>query len=599
MPTGKRYSKKERKWVDIERERPIDYKNEEMYDSESWGLLISFMRAYPDWLLDLMQSPNSRYELELIQRVNIRAFCTMETVDITGSRGTTKSFTVLLSALVFGILFPGTIKRYFGPTNKQAAEIASNLFKELQIQYPFLCEHWHVVSDSKENFELATDYGSVFSIASVPRGDNMHGVIAEEAAQQDGGAAFDHEKFRSSILPAVRLRRMVNREVDDTCPQFQKLTITSAGTQQNQAFEYRQTAFQDMVNGKSAFCIDYPAEVSVLSGIRSYSWYEDLKRKLTPEEWLREMCSIYTGTSENPVIRDTVLTESRNLYAMESRHCGDKECIYIVANDVSYIDSTANAKCATAVLKLEPGEKGKYTKSLVYIIDEPPPRESIVQAKKLKERWRHFCLEGSVTYIAIDAAAYGKAVLEDLHKDLGDGLPPLCCINHDCQDIELDGALPVIYPIRATPGFGGRHDPDSEMLRYAELEFEQYNVRLLTNNILEGVETYKRIHRIKDDSVDSSIALPYLKTRDLCGQIANLKKKPSGTGMQEVRISKSIQRDMWSALKYALRLAQILERQHLVDSIQRDNPWYAMFQQKTMQNGIHARVLARKGGNNR
>ena len=121
MPTDERYSKIERRWVKKQTERPLDYDDEEIYDPDSWGLLISFMRAYPDWLLDLFQSENSRYDLELIQRINVRAFCTMETVDITGSRGTTKSFCVILSSLLYGVLFPGTIRRYFGPTNKQSA----------------------------------------------------------------------------------------------------------------------------------------------------------------------------------------------------------------------------------------------------------------------------------------------------------------------------------------------------------------------------------------------------------------------------------------------------------------------------------------------
>jgi len=595
MPSDERYSKIERRWVKKQTERPLDYDNEEIYNPDSWGLLISFMRAYPDWLLDLFQSQNSRYDLELIQRINVRAFCTMETVDITGSRGTTKSFCVILSSLLYGVLFPGTIRRYFGPTNKQSASIAANLYKELQIQYPGLCEHWSVISDSKENFEIATKYGSVFSIAANPRGDNMHGAVAEEAAQQDG-VPFDHERFRSSVLPAVRLKRMVNREEDFTCPQFQKLVITSAGTQQNQAFEYRQTAFSDMVKGRQAFCVDYPAEVSVLSGIRSYNWYEDLKRQLTPEEWLREMCSIYTGTVENPVVRDSVLSESRSLALMETRHCGDKDVLYIIGNDVSYIDSSSNAKCATAVLKLEDQGKDKYLKSLVYVMDEPPPRESLLQAKRLKERWKRFCMEGCPAFIAIDSAAYGKAVLEDLHKDLGDGLPPLCCLNHELEEMELSGALPVIYPIRATPGFTGKHDPDSEMLRYAEMEFEQSNIRLLTNNIHQGIKAYKMAHRIKDDSLDSTISTPYLKTRDMCGQIANLKKKTSGSNIQEIRISKSIQRDMWSALKYALRLAQVLEKQNLIDSIKRPNPWEDLFHARKKQE-IRPRVLGRAGGN--
>ena len=132
-------------------------------------------------------------------------------------------------------------------------------------------------------------------------------------------------------------------------------------------------------------------------------------------------------------------------------------------------------------------------------------------------------------------------------------------------ELEQDNAIPCLYPIKA--GGTGVTDPDFEMLKYAQTEFEHHNVELLTLNANEGVEAYKRAHRIKDDDRDYQIALPYQKCRELSGQIQNLKLVPSGAGMSEKRISKAIQRDSWSALKYALRLAQIIEREELLNEI--------------------------------
>ena len=133
------------------------------------------------------------------------------------------------------------------------------------------------------------------------------------------------------------------------------------------------------------------------------------------------------------------------------------------------------------------------------------------------------------------------------------------------------GRAPVIYPIKA--GGAGAADPDSEMLRYAELEFEARNVRLLTSNLNQGLNSYKQFHLIKDDYSDPAIAVPYLKTRALVGQIQNLKKVPSGATMSEKRISKHIQRDSWSALKYGLRLAQRLEYEEYKSNLTQDNGW--------------------------
>ena len=103
-------------------------------------------------------------------------------------------------------------------------------------------------------------------------------------------------------------------------------------------------------------------------------------------------------------------------------------------------------------------------------------------------------------------------------------------------------------------------DPDADMVRYAQTQFEYRNVQLLTSNWQSGLEAYKKYHRIKDDRSDSAIYNAYRKTGELVGQIQNL-KVINGT---EKRISQHIQRDSWSALKYALRVAQRLEWQNLV-----------------------------------
>ena len=584
-------------------------------------LLIAYWRMYPDRLLAMCEAEHPDYRLTPVQVMMIRAECRFEEVFITGGRGLTKSYTGLLSRMVLGVLYPGVRLQYFGPTLKQTVQIISNTFKAIAKNYPLLVQHWRIVNDSLERFTIETRYGSQIDL-NVMRGTNGNAVFAEEVAQQESGDMFDHEKFRSAVLPAIRLQRMVDGETDWMFPNFQKCYVTSAGRQQNESYEYRREAIKQMAEGKRAFALDIPGDVAVLNGIRDLHWYNDMKRKLTPEEWLREMCARWTGACENPVIRDSVLTESRTLSVMENRHCGDPNAIYIVSNDVSYADGARNAKVATVVLKLtiqsESYKRDHYMKEIVYVMDEDP-KEGLFQAKALKRRWFQFCLDGGMpTYLVIDARSYGQAVLEDLHKDLGDGLPPLCCVDHARRDIELDGALPVIYAINATNGYydpnpaTSAKDNDSDMLRYAEVEWEQRNVRMLTSNIGEGIQAYKRVHRIKDDINDPVIAIPYIKSRELCGQIGNLRKKISGTGVREERISRSINRDVWSATKYALRVAQRLEYANLVNSIRRQNPWTLLattgrlpeaMQEKALPETERimpsTRVISRSGGNMR
>ena len=574
MPIGKTYSKSQHKWVDTDKERKQNY---DAYNADACALLVSYWRWYPDKFLDLIESENSDYSLELIQRVNLRAFCRYQNVFVTGSRGTTKTYAVFLSDLVKGVLWPGIQQAYYGPSLKQTADICAKTWKQIEKNYPMLAAMWNVVSMSSDRFVLETKFGSRISITAM-RGDNIHCVTAEEAAQEETGQQFDYDQFEAVVTPAVRLLRMVGKKPDRNFPQNQFQYITSAGSQQNRAFEKRLSAYKEMREGKSAFAIDIPASVSLLSGIRTISWLRKLKGDLTPDKYLREAESIWTGTSENPILKDLTLTQSKTLTMMEYSHCGNPKSIYVIGNDNSYRDGGNNAKCAYAVFRCDPKdgiEAGTFDKKLVYVQDNPPPKEALEQARQLKAFWLRYTMKNAEpAYIAIDARAYGTSVIEFLHKDLQDGLPPLCCMNHDYAELEQPGALPVIYPIIATGGFNeGVHDSDAAMIEYAEREWEHGNVQMLISNIQEGLKAYKLYHKIKTDEMDVAISYPYLKTRELCGQIGNLKKRMSGFGFTEERISKSIQRDMWSATKYALRVIKILEDRYKAIYAQGENPW--------------------------
>lgn len=612
MPRGKTYSKTLKKWVDVEKERKQNYDD---YNEEACALLVSYWRWYPDKFLDLIEGENSDYSLEIVQRVNLRAFCRYQNVFITGSRGLTKSYTALLSYGVKGVLWPGIQLSYYGPSLRQTADICAKTWKQIEKNYPILTSMWNVVSMSADRFIIETKFGSRIAITAM-RGDNIHGVLAEEAAQEEAGQQFDYDTFEAVVTPAVRLIRMVDKEPDHLFPQNPFHYITSAGSQQNRAFEKRLSAYKDMREGKSAFAIDSPASVSVISGIRTIAWLRKLKNDLTPDKYLREAESIWTGTSENPILKDLTLTQSKTLTMMEYSHCGDPKSIYVIGNDNSYRDGGNNAKCAYAVFRCDPKtgiESGTFDKKLVYVQDNPPPKEALEQARQLKAFWRRYTIQGAEpAYIAIDARAYGTSVIELLHKDLQDGMPPLCCINHDYAELEQQGALPVIYPIIATGGFNeGIHDSDAAMIEYAEREWEHGNVQMLISNIQDGVKAYKLAHKIKTDEMDVAISYPYLKTRELCGQIANLKKRVSGFGFTEERISKSIQRDMWSATKYALRVVKLLEDKYKAIFAQGDNPW-AKWSEKVIRGQmmndtpvygtggrIRARCVGRIGGNSR
>ena len=550
--------------------------SEAKYDNLGDGLpyLIALFRWFPDFFLDLFHDENADYDLSFIQRIFLRINANNEYSDITACRGATKSYCRQAGGYVDGLMWPGETTAVVGPSLKQTAKIASDIHKQVDNNYPALTALYTVESDGQDRFVVSTSYGSRISIDN-KRGATVSRATAEETAQEEK-PPFDADTYKEVVIPAVRGEYKVNGRRSPAYIYFKQQSITSAGRRQQYAYETRHNHRHMMVRGESAYIIDVPFDVILLNQMRPVSWAENIRNELTPAQWLREMESVYSGSDKNPIIRDEVLNESRNLLLMEEHHCckdrdnkmKPEDVIYIVAYDVSYRDAKANAKCACAVVKCTKQDdyyhRDKYLKQLVWLEDWSPAETPtpIAQAQRLRKVWNRFCVDGSQTYIVLDAWQYGDGVLTSLMDQPVGGGVPLCTYKHVYYtELELEGAIPVIYPIKA--GGVGTTDPDSDMVLNAELQFEHSNVQLLTGNMNEGVEAYKKYHRIKDDSMNYKIAAPYKKTNELIGQIQNLREEPSGAGIKERRISQHIQRDSWSALKYALRFAQILERANL------------------------------------
>lgn len=596
MPTGyagegKTFLKSQGKWVKTKKEQAFDYDGISAEQARTYALIISFFRYYPDYWYDMIRSADAKYKLELPQRVLLRVFARYRNVYVTGCRGITKTYCIMLSKCHDGLFFPGEKVRYVAPAQKQSASLASNAFKTVCENYPLIDKWWNKNNDRQDMFRITTIYGSEFTMYA-PRGDNSSAIVGEEMAQE-GEGGFDIDAFESDISPTCRITRKIHGKDDRTHINLKEDYISNACSRQNRAFTvYRANALKDMAHGNKneGFCLDMSWISALLCNLRDIAYFKREKKKLTAEKWLREMCARYIGTAENPIITDEVLARSKRLKVMEERHCGDYGAIYIVGHDVSYVDGRKNAKCSDVVLKLtrfnNQTKRDKYLKQVVYVDNYDPPNSEFSQAKRLKDLWSKYCIkDGEITPLVIDAQAYGTAIVNELHKPTVDGTKPLKTINNNplFAAMEQPNAMPVIYALKAVRQ--GGTDSDSDMIQYAQSEFEHGNVELLTTNVLDGVEAYKTKNGIKDNFADSKIAIPYKNTELLCSQISNLKTEASGTGVKEKRRSQSIQRDIWSALKYALKMAKLLEDELAREQNRAKSSWQAEIEKYISQQG--------------
>lgn len=579
MPTGyagegKTYSKKLGKWLPKNEEKAFDYNG---VNQESVAMIINFFRWYPDYFCDIFRDENAKYKLELPQRMIMRIFARYRNTYITGVRGLTKTYLAILSSLVEGILFPGHKVRYCAPNQKQAAQLAKAAFREIEKSYPIITGMWNVNNERPDMFRCSTNFGSEISMYSV-RGDTAAACLGEECGQE-GENAFPIDDFLKNIYPVIRDNRMVNQQIDNIHINQKHQHIGNACSRTNKAYtELRANCLKDMIydqNPYEGYVLDMSWVTALLGNLRDIKYFKDLKKTLSPENWLRECCAIYTGIGEDPMVSDEDLNRSRNrLKIMEDKHCGDEKAIYVVSQDVSYEDGKKNAKIGRVIGKLTPfksiEKRDKYKLQVVYVDGFPPQGTVYQQAMDLKQCWQKYWINGvEPTYLVIDfQGGYGRAIGEELMKIPTDGGKPLCCYKHlMLTELEQKDALPVIYPMKS--GRIGTANPEADMIDYARREFMDGNVELLTADRLDGLQKYKDKHGIKDITGDGKIVVPYTKTNELCEEIKNLQ----AVNGKEIRRSRAIQRDKWSALKYLLWFKHLLEEEMVKKNHKAKSSW--------------------------
>ena len=536
---------------------------------------FSLVSLVADILEDICEGDRAEYSNSLMNRVTKRYMARYRETFTFASRGYGKTSCLISDKCVKGILWPGEVTGYYAPAESQAAPLASKAYAGWERNVPLLAAHWKRVSDREDRFAVGTINGSKF-IMDIDRGIDTSGVVAEECAQEDK-TPFNWTDFNQIVLGTNRLDHKANGVSVPSHIDSQIHYISSCSRQENESYSVYKSIRQEMMEGGSAFALSIPWQVPVLCRMKKMSYYQMLRKRQTAEQFDRECNSHCTGSAENPIVRDNVIRESRSVMTMEDKHCGNKEAFYIVGYDVSSRDHGGNALSAMSVLKCErqfnTAKWDRYRKSLVYVMDMRPPKTAREHAAILKKRWAEYSIEGSTAFLVVDARSYGQSVIECLHEDLGDGLPPLRTMNNDPDFAGLvrPGAIPCLYAIQAMGNTG--RDPNSVMLDYIEREFENGNLRLLTADLAAGVKSYKLKKGIKDDIQDALIQFPYLKTNALCRQIANLQKKYTSTGWVEAEISKYIPKDMWSSLLYANRIAQYLEKDQLYAQNHYESQW--------------------------
>ncbi|WP_336761580.1 DNA-packaging protein [Paenibacillus sp. USHLN196] len=569
MSSHKNYSQKERNHLDSDA-----FKSPELFETnnvnqimvksfedmkDKWREYCSYFRSYPDHFLDFISPPDSKIKLYFYQRIYLRIMLRYRKVYLTATRGTSKSYLQNLAYIIKCIVYPKTRLFICAPGKEQATKIVSEKLDEIFDHYPLLKNEIKDISLQKDYIRVIFHNGSRYDVVQMTdatRGGRRFGGAIEEIADKK----FNGDVLNSVIIPLMANNRTaMNGTIDPHELHKSEIYITTAGTQQQFAFEKLREVYNEMIDGKSAFCIGNSYELPCLYEQLDIDFVEALKDSPTYSimDFMREYESLWTGSSSDSLVSDEKLNKCRNLGVAEWEHCGDENVDYVLAYDVSRNEGDENALSCLVVYKITPQSSGNYIKELVNIFSMEG-QHSQLQAKFLKQKVNEF----KANILVIDANGLGVSVVDNLVLDLDDGNPPYSVVNDDRYDkYKMDNSIPMVYALKSQ----NKETRESNMINHLMQTFSKMDISLLKSPH-EGIKDLekKMKHKVKDSEELSKLQVPYVLTDVLCEEVMNLKYKQAGNETKVERVSSRIKKDKFSALMYGLYWIYLREQENRV-----------------------------------
>ncbi len=571
MASRKNFSKKDRRIKDNDTfQNPQNFETNNINNlqlksfetsKEKWRELCSYFRWYPDKFLDFISSPDSKIELYFYQRIYLRIMMRYRKVFLTATRGTSKSYLQNLAFILKCVMYPKTKLFTCAVGKEQAAKITADNINDILDHYPLLRNEIKIFTENKDYTKLIFHKGSKYDVVQMrdsTRGGRRHSGCIEEISDKK----FDGNILNAVVIPLMANDRIsMNGRVDPDEIHKGELYITTAGTQQQFSYEKMSEVYQDMLNGKSAFCIGNSYELPCMYGQLDIDFIEELRESPTYSilDFMREYQSIWTGSSSDSLVSDAKLQKCRNVGIAEWEHCGDNNVIYCLAYDVSRNEGDENALSCLIVLKLTPKSNGNFVKEVVNLFSMEGQHDTW-QAKFLKEKVKEF----KPRILVVDANGLGSGVVDQLVLDLNDGNPPYKVVNDEklqWRKYEADNGIPMVYALKSQ----NKDTKNSDMINNLMQVFNKLDVGLLKTPY-EGIKDLEKKlkHKIKETDELVNLQIPYLLTDNLCEEIMNLQYKQNGNETKIERVSRKIQKDKFSALLYGLYWVALEEKKNRI-----------------------------------
>ena len=493
---------------------------------------------------------------------------------IVASRASAKTWLIAVWALTLGVLYPGIKIIVCAKTLKQGGILISEKIKGLIETHPNVAREVRVYTHNANTYEVIMHCGSTIRV--VPSSDSSRGnranyIIVEESrlvAKDILEAVI--KPFLEVRTPPYRLKPEYSKN-KDLIEEGIISYITSSWYIAEYWYQYVKTCIRRMVSGdETANFLAFDYLISLYHNIKTKEMLKNEMADMDAVSIQMEYLNIPAGSSSKAFFKPSMFSRTLSLafYPQRELTFDPKHNPYqlksvegeikIVSVDVATRAGKANDLTIVSVIRLIPLKGKGYERHLIYQ-ESFKGINTLLQTKRIKEIF----FDSESSFLVLDLQNAGIGVFDSLSQNTncderGTIFPPMTVANDSYIDetlrIELMdrtlgvGALPVIYPIRASQQSNSvmssalRASLQKKLWKFlkSEIDAEEFLIR-----------TNKEFRKDSNDSATSSFFLsPYVNTSLFINECINLDMKLVN-GLVKLVERPGCYKDRFSSILYA------------------------------------------------
>lgn len=512
--------------------------------------LVSFFRFYPDIFLDMMTDEDSKYHLNLYQRVMLRMLFRFKNNYIVLSRGSAKTFTELLGLMLKAIMYPGIRLSVTAESKEQASNILKDKFSELtETWFPFLKAEIVKAQFGKDTGTIEFYNGSKIDV--------LGAVQTSKGMRRNQGSIEESVRMNNYILNDVIIpifnipRRTASGDIDKKELHGSLNYFTTSGFRGTEEFHRNLKMVDEMANCKGSYVFGASWELPVFFGLTTKKFVLDIKNDPTTSATAFAMNyeGRWVGASDNALISmDKIISLRKPSLKAELKNKDNAE--YIIAVDVARSKAESNNQSAIVVGKLKRSKDGSVKSvDIVNIIIPPNGLNFYDQCIILKRMQKAY----NAKAVVVDTNGLGKGLadymIEEIEdRETGEVYEAWDCINDETFKSKIPNSPKLLFSLNATG----------------------INTNIIVN-FWDYVETMKLglLSNEKNAKIDEKISeidkinvlTAHMRTDLLLEQISNIEIENVNGKYKLKQVSKKIEKDIYSALVYLLYYVQNYENQ--------------------------------------